>query len=45
MAELEEVSESGGVAEALADDVGAVLRAVEVDNQLLQEVASNLHLK
>lgn len=44
VAQLEEVAESSRVSEALADDVGALLRAVEVGNQLLQEVAANLNL-
>ncbi len=44
VAQLEEVAQSGRVAESLADHAGALLRAVQVGNQLLQEVPPNLDL-
>lgn len=44
MAELEEISERCRVAETFPDSVRALLRAVEVCNQLLQEVSPDFHL-
>lgn len=45
VAKLEEVSERRGVAETLADAVRALLGAVEVGDELLQEVTPDLHLR
>lgn len=44
MAQLKEVAQSSRVAETLADGVGTFFRTVEVSDQLLQEVTSDLHL-